>query len=81
MPILNYNILINCKKGNKMENTEYIGKRVNLDTKNLKRIKIITALLEDEVNDLNERKKIDYVINKAIESYYNSDEIKSLLEL
>ena len=64
-----------------MENEEIIGKRVNIDTKNLKRIKIISTLLEDENNGMNEKKKLDYVINKAIESYYASDEIKSLLDL
>jgi hypothetical protein len=64
-----------------MEEIEFIGKRVNLDSKNLKRIKIITALMENEVNGMNEKKKLDYVINKAIESYYGSKEIKSLLEL
>lgn len=64
-----------------MENEEIIGKRVNIDTKNLKRVKIISTLLEDETNGMNEKKKLDYVINKAIESYYSSDEIKSLLDL
>jgi hypothetical protein len=64
-----------------MEEKEYIGKRVNLDIKNIKRIKIISTLLENEVKDLNEKKKLDYVINKAIESYYGSDKIKKLLEL
>lgn len=64
-----------------MVETEYIGKRVNLDTKNIKRVKIIATLLENEVNNLNEKKKLDFVINKAIESYYASEEIKSLLEL
>lgn len=64
-----------------MEEIEFIGKRVNLDSKNIKRIKIITALMENEVNGMNEKKKLDYVINKAIESYYGSKEIKSLLEL
>lgn len=64
-----------------MENKEYIGKRVNLDIKNLKRVKIIATLLENEVDGLNEKKKLDYVINKAIESYYSSDDIKSKLEL
>jgi CO dehydrogenase/acetyl-CoA synthase epsilon subunit len=64
-----------------MEEIEFIGKRVNLDSKNIKRIKIITALMENEVNGMNEKKKLDYVINKAIESYYASKEIKSLLEL
>jgi len=64
-----------------MQEKEYIGKRVNLDTKNIKRIKIMATLLESEVNNLNEKKKLDYIINKAIESYYSSDEIKELLEL
>jgi len=64
-----------------MQEKEYIGKRVNLDIKNLKRIKIISALKEDELNGLNEKKKIDFIINRAMESYYASDEIKSLLDL
>ena len=64
-----------------MEEKEFIGKRINLDTKNIKRIKIMATLLENEVKELNEKKKLDYIINKAIESYYSSDEIKSLLEL
>ena len=64
-----------------MQKNEYIGKRVNLDVKNLKRIKIISALKEDELKALNEKKKIDFIINRAIESYYASNEIKSLLDL
>ncbi len=64
-----------------MEEREVIGKRINLDVKNIKRMKIIATLLENEVKVLNEKKKLDYVINKAIESYYSSDEIKELLEL
>ena len=64
-----------------MEEKEFIGKRVNLDIKNIKRIKIMATLLENEVNGLNEKKKLDYLINKAIESYYGSDEIKELLDL
>jgi len=64
-----------------MENIEVIGKRVNLDIKNIKRIKIMATLLESEVNNLNEKKKLDYIINKAISAYYSSDEIKELLDL
>ena len=64
-----------------MQDNEYIGKRINLDVKNLKRIKIISALKEDELKALNEKKKLDFIINRAIESYYASDEIKSLLDL
>ena len=51
-----------------MEEKEVIGKRVNLDMKNIKRIKIMATLLENEVKNLNEKKKLDYIINKAIES-------------
>ena len=64
-----------------MEEKEFIGKRVNLDVKNIKRIKIMATLPENEVTSLNEKKKVDYIINKAIESYYASDEIKELLDL
>ena len=64
-----------------MQENEFIGKRVNLDTKNIKRVKIIGTLLENEVQGLNEKKKLDYIINKAISSYYSSDEIKELLDL
>jgi len=64
-----------------MQEKEFIGKRVNLDIKNLKRIKVISALREDELKDLNEKKKLDFIINRAIESYYASDEIKTLLDL
>ncbi len=64
-----------------MQEIEIIGKRVNLDVKNIKRIKIMATLLEEEVSSLNEKKKLDYIINKAIESYYASNEIKELLEL
>lgn len=64
-----------------MEEKEFIGKRVNISAKNLKRVKIMATLLENEIKGLNEKKKLDYIINKAIESYYASDEIKELLEL
>ena len=64
-----------------MEESKPIGKRVYLEQKNIKRIKIMATLLENEVKGLNEKKKLDYIINKAIESYYASDEIKELLDL
>jgi len=64
-----------------MEELEVIGKRVNLNVKNLKRVKIISALKEDELNGLNEKKKLDFIVNRAIESYYSSEEIKNLLNL
>ena len=64
-----------------MNETEFTGKRINLENKNIKRIKIMSTLLENETNGLNEKKKMDYIINKAIESYYSSAEIKELLDL
>ena len=64
-----------------MQEKEYIGKRINLEFKNLKRVKIISALKEDDIKGLNEKKKLDYIVNRAIESYYSSDEIKALLDL
>ena len=64
-----------------MQENEVIAKRVNLDIRNIKKIKIMATVLENEVKELNEKKKLDYIINKAITSYYSSDEIKELLEL
>jgi len=64
-----------------LEEIEVIGKRVNLNVKNVKRIKIMATLLENEVKQLNEKKKLDYIINKSIESYYGSTQIKELLNL
>jgi len=64
-----------------MNETEFTGKRINLDNKNIKRIKIMSTLLENETNWLNEKKKMDYIVNKAIESFYSSSEIKELLDL
>ena len=64
-----------------MDESNKIGKRIYLDEKNMKRIKILTMLFENETKGLNEKKKIDYAINKAIESYYSSSEIKEMLEL
>jgi hypothetical protein len=64
-----------------MEENKPTGKRVYLEQKNIKRIKIMATLLENEVKGLNEKKKLDYIINKAIESYYSSNEIKELLDL
>ena len=64
-----------------MNETEFTGKRINLDNKNIKKIKIMSTLLENETYGLNEKKKMDYIINKAIESYYSSSEIKELLDL
>jgi len=64
-----------------MQEIELIGKRINLDVKNIKRAKIIAALLEDELKGLSDKKKLDTVINRAIESFYKSDEVKKLLEL
>jgi len=64
-----------------MGNSEVIGKRINLEQQNLKRLKILTMLFEEETKGLNEKKKLDYAVNKAIESFYGSKEIKELLEL
>jgi len=64
-----------------MEDKVIIGKRINLEAKNIKRAKIITALLEDELKGMSDKKKLDHVINKAIEAYYGSPEVKKLLEL
>jgi hypothetical protein len=64
-----------------MQNSQIIGKRINLDAGNLKKLKILTMLFEDDTFGFNEKKKLDFVINQAISEYYSSDEIKELLAL
>ena len=64
-----------------MQNMEFIGKRVNLESGNMKKLKILTMLFENETFGMNDKKKLDFVINQAIGKYYSSDEIKELLAL
>ena len=64
-----------------MEENKVIGKRINLEAQNLKRLKILTMLFENDTKGLNEKKKLDFVVNKAIESFYGSSKIKEMLEL
>jgi len=64
-----------------MQNLEIIGKRINLEAGNLKKLKIIAMLFTDETFGMNEKKKLDFVVNQAIGKYYSSDEIKELLAL
>ena len=40
-----------------MEDTTKIGKRIYLDEKNMKRLKILTMLFENETKGLNEKKR------------------------
>ena len=64
-----------------MENLAVIGKRINLESGNLKKLKILSMLFEDETFGMNEKKKLDFVVNQAISQYYSSSEIKELLAL
>lgn len=60
---------------------ETVGKRINITEKNIKRIKIIGTVLEEEYSEMSEKDKLNAIINKAIENFYSSDEIKEKLEL
>ena len=64
-----------------MQNVEIIGKRINLEAGNLKKLKILTMLFENDTFGFNEKKKLDFVVNQAISQYYSSTEIKELLAL
>jgi hypothetical protein len=64
-----------------MQNVEIIGKRINLEAGNLKKLKIIAMLFTDETFGMNEKKKLDFVVNQAISEYYSSNEIKELLPI
>ena len=64
-----------------MQNIECIGKRINLESGNFKKLKILTMLFEGETFGMNEKKKLDFVVNQAISEYYSSREIKELLAI
>ncbi len=64
-----------------MQNVEIIGKRINLEVVNMKKLKILTMVFESETFGMNSKKKLDFIVNQAISEYYSSDEIKELLAL
>ncbi len=42
---------------------------------------ILSMLFEEDTFGMNEKKKLDFIVNQAISAYYSSDEIKGLLAL
>ena len=64
-----------------MQESQIIGKRINLEPSNLKKLKILTMVFEHSMFGMNEKKKLDFIVNQAIREYYSSDEIKGLLAL
>ena len=64
-----------------MQESQIIGKRINLEPSNLKKLKILTMVFENDLFGMNEKKKLDFIVNQAIKEYYSSDEIKGLLAL
>ncbi len=64
-----------------MQESQIIGKRINLEPSNLKKLKILTMVFENDTFGMNEKKKLDFIVNQAIREYYSSDEIKGLLAL
>ena len=64
-----------------MLNNDTIGKRINFDEKNIKRVNIMTTLFENETKGMNAKQKMDFIVNKSIKEYYASSGIKSKLDL
>ena len=64
-----------------MQESQIIGKRINFEASNLKKMKILTMVFENDMFNMNEKKKLDFNVNQAIREYYSSDEIKGLLAL
>lgn len=71
------------EKEEKVVIPEFLNKRVDITTKNLKRINIIAGLLQDEIqNEGIEAQKeiISYIVNLSIENFIKSDDIKEKFE-
>ena len=64
-----------------MQESQIIGNRINFEASNLKKMKILTMVFENDMFNMNEKKKLDFIVNQAIREYYSSDEIKGLLAL
>lgn len=62
-----------------MEEKEKIY-RVNVNEVNMKRITIIKALFSEETETLSDKEAINYIVNKAIENYFKSEEIQNKLK-
>lgn len=62
---------------NENQSTRERSIRVAISDMNMKRINIIKNLIPEEVELMNDREAIYYIVNKAIEKYYKSDEIQS----
>ncbi|ADR19977.1 hypothetical protein [Calditerrivibrio nitroreducens] len=54
--------------------------RVNVNEVNMKRITIIKALFSEETETLSDKEAINYIVNKAIENYFKSEEIQNKLK-
>lgn len=65
---------------NENQNIKERTTRVAISEMNMKRVNIIKNLILDEVELMNEREAIYYIVNKAIEKYYKSDEIQNKIK-
>jgi len=54
--------------------------RVSVNEQNMKRINIVKTLLAEETETLSDKEATSYIVNKAIESYFKSDEIQEKLK-
>lgn len=64
---------------NIMEEKEKSTKVVISDA-NIKRINIIKTLISDEIELLNDKEATSYIVNKAIEKFFKSDEIQKKMQ-
>lgn len=71
------------EKEEKVVIPEFLNKRVDITTKNLKRINVISGLIEDEIKNAGmeaQKDKISYIVNLSIENFIKSDDIKKKFE-
>jgi len=59
---------------------KFVNKRVDIVQKNITKLKILAPLFEDEAGSARESDIHSYIINKAIEYFYKSDDVKKRLE-
>ncbi len=64
---------------NDLSKLETISKRVEFNQDNMRKLKIMGAIFDEDVKDMKDNEIISYFVNKAIDSMYKSKEVQDRL--
>ena len=61
------------------EQKEAVNKRIVISKNTYKKLNIIKTLLDESLQNMQEKDLLGYIIDKAVDFYYKSDEIQKQL--